>query len=141
MTFETIEEAGAVQQALQPLVEKTIDGDSDETANKSRIQALNDSGLNENERMLQQMILMNFMGRQKVKRVSELRQSRRLLNSLSEPIPEDDSLASKSFGIVTSENSGSNPSSGFLPNANRKRQLSNIFISQNTMKDGVRTRQ
>ena len=62
------------------------------------------------------------------------------MNSLSEPIPDDDSIASKSFGVGTSENAGSNPSSGRLPNADRKRQLSNIFISQNTMNEKVRTR-
>ena len=32
LTFETIEDAGAVQQANEPLAEKTMDGDTDESA-------------------------------------------------------------------------------------------------------------
>ena len=69
--------------------------------------ALNDSCLNENERMLQQMILMNFMGRQKVRRVSELKQSRRMKISLSQPLTDEESKADKSYGISTVENAGS----------------------------------
>ena len=59
--------------------------------------------------MVQRMILMNFMGRQKVRRVSELKQSRRMKISLSQSLSDGESKADKSYGISTSENAGSDP--------------------------------